>query len=232
LIEFPGTAIVADFGSGAFSNLISRRTVREIDALVISHMHADHFIDLIPLRYALKYGDERREQKLPLYLPPGGEALLRAMTAAFHPETDADFLGSVFDVRCFDPERGLRIGNVDVRFSPTTHYIPTFAMRFEMDGASVTYSADTAPDERVIALASGTDVFVCEATLAPAAENETPRGHVSAREAAAMAASAGVERLVLSHYPATLDLATMERTARSAFAGSLTIADDGTSLEF
>ncbi len=231
LIEFPGAAIVADLGSGAFANLIRYRALADIDAIVVSHMHADHFIDVVPLRYALKYGDARRETKLPLYLPPGGADMLHRMTAAFHPETGDDFMGSVFDVRSFDPERGLRIGDVEVRFSPTSHYIPTFAMRFAGEGKCIAYSADTAPDDRVAALAGNADVFVCEATLTRAGELELPHGHLSARQAAALAQRAGVGHLVLSHYPATIDLAAMESDAKAVYSGPLTIADDGLSLE-
>ncbi len=223
---------MADLGSGAFANLIRHRSLADIDAVVISHMHADHFIDVVPLRYALKYGDRPREKKLPLYLPPGGQEMLQRMTAAFHRETDDDFLGSVFEVQPFDPERGLRFGDVDVRFAATSHYIPTFAMRFDSAGKCVVYSADTAPDDRVNALAQGANVFVCEATLSRAGEIEWPRGHLSARQAAAMAQSAGVGHLVLSHYPATIDLAAMAHDAETGFSGPLTIADDGFSLEF
>jgi ribonuclease BN (tRNA processing enzyme) len=230
LVEFPGVAVVADLGSGAFANLIRHRTLEELDAVLISHMHSDHFIDVLTLRYALKYGDARRTKKLPLYLPPGGEVLLRAMAAAFHPESDGDFLGDVFDVLTYEPERRLQIGAASVRFAQTAHYISTFAMRFEASGRSIAYSSDSAPDDRVRALAAGADLFVCEATLSRAGEDERPRGHMSAREAAALAASAEAGRLVLSHYPASLDLAAMERDARQAFAGPLTIADDGLSL--
>jgi ribonuclease BN (tRNA processing enzyme) len=72
LVEFPRDAIVADLGTGRFSNLLRTARSIDIDAVVISHMHADHFIDVVPMRYALKYGDARARSK-PLYLPPGGE---------------------------------------------------------------------------------------------------------------------------------------------------------------
>jgi len=227
LVEYGGTAVVADLGSGAFSNLLVHRELGSIDAVVISHMHADHFIDVIPMRYALKYGDAYRGVKIALYLPPGGEALLRRLADAFPREAHGDFLSDTFDIRSYDPQQSLRIGELAVRFAPTAHYVPTFAMRFEAGGKSVTYSADTAPDERVALLARETSIFVCEATLSTAAENETPRGHSSAREAAEMAAAAGVERLLLTHYPATRDAAAIASEARAVFTGSLQVADDG-----
>lgn len=227
LVEFPGVAIVADLGTGAFANLIAHRTLGRIDALLISHMHADHFIDVIQLRYALKYGDEPRARKLPLYLPPGGDTMLRHMAAVFHPESDDDFFAEVYDIRTYDPERPLRIGDVAVRFAPTTHYIPTFAMRFEGGGRSIVYSSDSAPDDGLRSLAAGAGLFVCEATLSREGEAKLPRAHMSAREAGAMASSAGVGRLILSHYPASHEVASMEHDAREEYAGPLAIADDG-----
>ena len=57
-------------GSGAFSNLREAIDYTALDAILISHMHADHFLDLIPLRYALKYGPLQREGRIALYMPP------------------------------------------------------------------------------------------------------------------------------------------------------------------
>ncbi len=165
LVDDGETPIVLDLGTGAFANLRRYVDYDRLGAVVISHMHADHFIDLIPLRYALRYGAHRR----------GGEAA--ALPAAGRPG-DAARLVSAFAARgrrvpqrrvrrCASTTRRapLAIDGATLRFAHTAHYIPAFAIRWERDGASVTYSADTAPDERVVALARETDVFLCEATL-------------------------------------------------------------------
>ncbi len=233
LVESAEAAIVADLGSGAFASLRRFRDPDSLDAVVISHMHADHFLDLVPLRYALKYGDRSGDRKVGLYLPPGGEKMLRKLVGAFHSETGSDFMEDVFDVRAYDPENELRIRDVTMRFAPTSHYIATFAMRFETRGASLTYSADTAPDPRVAALASGSTAFLCEATLNERGEAERPRGHSSAREAAGMAATAGAGRLLLTHYPASADVRELKAAAGASYAGPIDVVDDGfvTTLE-
>ncbi len=230
LIESPGAAIVADLGSGAFANVIRERAAEDIDAVVISHMHADHFIDIIPMRYALKYGARTNDRRVALYLPPGGIAMLGRLTAAFERESSADFLDEVFDLRTYEPEEVLDIHDARVSFAPTAHYIPTWASRYEAAGASLTFSADTAPDDRVAELARDVDVFVCEASLSVEEESAGPRGHVSAREAGRMAERAGARRLVLSHYPASADLAALEALARSVYRGPVSVADDGFQL--
>ena len=190
-------------------------------------MHADHFIDIIPMRYALKYGDRTNDRRVALYLPRDGDTLLRNLVGAFANESHHDFIGEVFDVRTYDPNETLRIGEMALRFAPTKHYISTFAIRCEAGDASVTYSADTAPDDTVARLAFETSAFLCEATLTTEAEAELPRGHLSAREAGQLAASGNVARLVLTHYPATADVARLASDARGAFGGPVDVADDG-----
>jgi ribonuclease BN (tRNA processing enzyme) len=231
LFETGGAAIVADLGSGAFAKLLQYRSAESIDAIVISHMHADHFLDVIPMRYALKYGARTNDRKIALYLPPEGPAMLASLVGAFARESHQDFIGEVFDVRAYDPQGVLRVGEAELRFAPTSHYVPTFAVRCDCAGRSVTYSADTAPDDRVAELARATNLFLCEATLSPEEEDERPRGHVSAREAGAMAARGEVGRLVLTHYPRSAELARLIADARTEFAGTIDVADDGTRFE-
>lgn len=190
-------------------------------------MHADHFIDIIPMRYALKYGDRTNDHRVALYLPRGGDTLLRNLVGAFAQESHHDFIGEVFDVRTYEPSDTLRIGEMALRFTPTTHYISTFAIRCDAGSGSVTYSADTAPDEAVARLAFESSAFLCEATLTPEGEAESPRGHLSAREAGRLATIGSVARLVLTHYPATADVARLTSDARGTFGGPVDVADDG-----
>jgi ribonuclease BN (tRNA processing enzyme) len=230
LIDDAGFRFSLDFGTGAFANMRRYADYDELDAVVISHMHADHFLDLIPLRYAIKYGARRRSAPLPLWTPPGGEAMLRTMTSAFPTEDDDDFLAQ-FSLREFDPTIPLELGAGALRFAATTHYIDAYAIRYDRNGTSVTYSADTAPDARVVALARETNLFLCEATLlADAEEGGGVRGHSSAAEAAQMAADAGVERLVLTHYGENATARDLDESARPIFAGEILVADDHTTL--
>ncbi|MFN2461402.1 MAG: MBL fold metallo-hydrolase [Candidatus Velthaea sp.] len=226
LVQDADTAIAFDLGTGAFANVRRYVDYDRLDAVVVSHMHADHFIDIIPLRYALRYGPIRRESKMPLYLPPGGERMLHRLVSAFADEGAGDFLGEVFDVRTYEPSQPLRIKSATVTFAHTAHYIPAFAMRFQSNGQSVTYSADTAPDRRVVELARGTDVFVCEATILAGEREQGMRGHSSAREAAEMARAAGAGTLVLTHYGESATARDLDESARLRYYGPIVVADD------
>jgi ribonuclease BN (tRNA processing enzyme) len=227
LVDGGGSALVVDLGTGALGNLYRHRSAESIDAVIISHMHADHFLDIIPLRYALKYGPRTHDKKIALWLPEGGQEMLRKMVEAFVPESPADFLGEVFDVATYEDSAGLRVGELRVKFGATEHYIPTFAIRCESGGRSLTYSADTAPSESVVRLAHECDLFLCEATLRSGDADSQPRGHASAREAGEMAQSAGVAKLLLTHYPAELSAERLSAEASAAFAGVVTVVDDG-----
>lgn len=229
LVRSRRTSVIFDIGTGSLGKLREHMDYTDLDGIVISHMHADHFIDLIPLRYGLKYGPLTRLDRLPLWLPPGGEAMLRALCSTFPKESDHDFLDEVYDVREYDPSAHLEIGDLTIRFAKTVHYIDCYAMRAEFQGASICYSADTAPSEAVEELARGCSLFLCESALGLSRE-EGLRGHLSATEAGEMAQRAGVRRLMLTHYGSDYAPGELEDAAETMFKGPCAVADDGTEL--
>ena len=178
------------------------------------------------MRYALRYGPRANARRVPLYLPPGGETLLRRMTAVFAAEPPVDFPRRSTICGPTIRRAVLEIGPMRVRFAPTTHFIPAYAIRCDVDGASVTYSADTALEPRVAALADGSDVFLCEATLLPGRIGARRRGHMSARDAGEMARAGAARRLVLTHYNTETNPMQLRREARSTFSGDILVADD------
>lgn len=229
LLRSRDAAVLLDIGSGALGNLHMAIDYPQLDALIVSHMHADHFLDIIPLRYGLKYGPLLRDGRMPLWLPPGGNAMLRTITGAFSPEGPNDFLDEVFEVREYDPAIPLEINDLRLTFRQTRHYIDTFSVRAERSGASVVYSADTAPCEAVVEHARDCSLFLCESTLGLGHEDGV-RGHLTAEEAGQLAAQAGAHRLILTHYSSTYAPDELVEAAQSAFKGRVSIADDGVEL--
>lgn len=226
LVQTDDATVAFDMGSGAAGKLQLAIEYEHLDAIVISHMHADHFLDLVPLRYGLKYAGTPRAQRPPLWLPPGGRQALAALRSAVAIDAPDDFFDVVFAIREYDPAQPIRVKDLEVSFCPTRHYVKAFALRAQTDGASITYSADTAPSNAVVEHARTSSLFLCEAALGLGTE-EGERGHSSAQEAGEMARRAGVERLVLTHYPFADDEAALVAAARSRFAGPVTVAQDG-----
>jgi ribonuclease BN (tRNA processing enzyme) len=229
LVRTDGAALLLDLGSGAAGKLRESIEYRELDAIVISHMHADHFFDLVPLRYGLKFGGASSEDRVPLFLPPGGAKSLDALRNAVAPDSPVRFFDALFAVKEYDPSAELSIKNLRVSFAKTRHYIDAFAMRVEAGAASLTYSADTAPCNGVVELARKTSLFLCEAALGLGSE-EGERGHSSAEEAGKMAQAASVKSLLLTHYPDGYSAHALVAAARSRFPGSVNAAEDGTEI--
>lgn len=229
LLQTAAAAVVLDLGNGALGKLQVAIDYASLDAIVISHMHPDHFFDLVPLRYGLKYGTPSGAEPMRLWIPPGGGKTLAALSELICGDPQGGFFSEVFSVREYDPSQPLAIGDVYLTFALTEHYIDAFAVRAECAGATLTYSADTAPCDAVVEHARGSAVFLCETALGLDVE-EGERGHTSAEEAGEMAQRAGVARLVLTHYPAACAPEALVAAARRRFSGPIEVANDGLEL--
>jgi ribonuclease BN (tRNA processing enzyme) len=224
LIRTQNASIVLELGSGALAKLMTVQNPATLDAILISHMHADHFFDLVPLRYALKY-EVQRPSPLPVYLPPGGMKKVNAVVSPF--THGGSFFDGILTMAEYAPNRELRIGDARITFARSRHYIEAYAMRVRSRAGTIVFSSDTAPEKRVVDLAQNADVFLCEAGLGPAAQEHGRRGHCNAKEAGAMAAHAAAKHLLLTHYPSSARASELKHAAQSEFSGKITVADDG-----
>jgi ribonuclease BN (tRNA processing enzyme) len=229
LLRTRESAVLLDIGSGALGNLQLAMDYPELDAVVISHMHADHFLDIIPLRYGLTYGPLLRKNRMPLWLPPGGSRILRSLCRSFSGEGVSDFLDEVFAVAEYDPSGATQVKDLRLTFRPTLHYVDSYSIRAERGSATFTYSGDTAPCDAIVEHARGCRLFLCEATLGLGTE-EGARGHSSAEEAGEMARRASVHRLALTHYYANADSQALVDAAQAKFSGPVSAIDDGVEI--
>ncbi len=229
LVEDAGVRVLLDCGHGVASSFVATMAPDSIDHIFISHMHADHFIDLLPLRFAVT----RDMNGLPeprgcLHLPPEGKASLAQLLSAvcFPP----DFFESVWHVREYEPgaQHDLATG-LRVLVAGGVHYIPGWSIR--LDGSSsLTYTGDTAPSEAVCDLARDSDLLLAEATL-DEPEHGPVRGHLTATQAAELAAAANVRRLMLTHFWFDADREAVVAQAAERFPGDVLSAKDGLVLD-
>jgi ribonuclease BN (tRNA processing enzyme) len=224
LVKSGTTAVGLELGSGGLARLLSAFDLAALDALLVSHMHADHFFDIIPMRYALKY-EIRRAAPLRVFLPPGGLKQLSTIVSPL--EQDGSFFNGIMDVVEYAADSRLDIGDAQITFAKTRHYIDAYAMRVQLPDCVLAFSSDTAPTQSVIDLARDADLFLCECGLGAYKQERDPRGHSNAKEAGAMAQSAHVKHLVLTHYSSSASEADLAAAAQSSFSGPITIADDG-----
>lgn len=234
LVMAGATRLLLDCGSGVVSRLRAQIDARALTGVLITHLHSDHTLDLVALRYTLKYAPGTPlAAPIPLHLPPGGRDFLARLADVYQEGNEAgqDFWGEVFAVQEFDPAGSLDVGDVTVRFAPMVHYIPVWAVRLEERATdrALTFSADAGPQSPLADFAAGSDLLLCEATLLRQAPGQAPEdyGHLTAAEAGCIAARAGAHRLVLTHMWAELGFERYLADARRTFSGPVELARSG-----
>jgi ribonuclease BN (tRNA processing enzyme) len=232
LVEHGNTQIVLDLGPGTFPELRLHLDYRKLDAVVLSHLHLDHMLDVFALRYALAYNPVAAPAPMPLWVPPGGWQFLTDAARVFAGETAADAFYDVFVIREYDPDDALSIGPLTLRFRPTVHYVPCWAIRVSTsrDG-DLFYSADTGPTADLLPLASGAGLVISEGTAKDSDEESfASRGHLTPQEAGLLARDAGAQILLLTHLWAEHDPFQALYEAESAFGGPVVLATRGIRL--
>jgi ribonuclease BN (tRNA processing enzyme) len=199
LVQDGPTAVLFDIGSGIASRLETSVGAAGLSGLVVGHFHADHWIDIAPLRYKFPWG-EPAPRPLPVYLPPGGRDKLEHLAAAIAERPS--FFEPAFDIHEYDSGEPFQIGSLRIVPHPVGHYVPAWSMDISNgDGQRVVYAGDMGPSEDVVALARGADLLILEATLASGTTDDARRGHLDADEAIDHVRRSGVRRGLLVHYP-------------------------------
>jgi len=234
LIRLGNAQIVLDLGPGTLLELRRHTRLERIDAIVISHMHVDHILDLVALWWGWLYHPVSLPKPIPLYLPPGGSERLHRILATFGREDEADrFFTDICSVAEYDPAQMLTIADVTVRFAPTVHFIPCWAVRLESAAGIVAYTADTGPTADLMPLARDADLLIAEAMLVPelAGDSEN-RGSSTAAEASQLAHDADAKRLILTHRWAEDDAEDALDAAKQIFDGPVQLAERGLTVSW
>lgn len=223
------TAIVLDCGNGVFGKLRERMGYEELDAVVISHLHGDHTLDLVPFSYGLAFGPAGRVRQSPprLIAPLGAEAFFRRLAGTWD---DEHLIVRAFDLEEYEPSAEIRIGALNVRSHPVPHIGPTHAIELVAPaGGRIVFGADGRYSDELIAAASGAELLIAEATLPDPDPDQ--HVHMSATEAGRLAREAGVGRLVLTHISDELDTERSRTLAEEAFGGEVEVAAAGASYD-
>jgi ribonuclease BN (tRNA processing enzyme) len=211
LLKSGTTSIWVDCGNGTFSHLQRHLAVEDLTAVVISHGHPDHCVDIYGLHVLLRYG--MGVEGLPVYAPEGLDKFLLSLVHDW---------GNTFDWRAVGDGDTTTIGDIDMRFARTDHPPPTYAVEATADGRRLIYSADTGPGWGVGEFEPGADLVLSEATYL---HRDRPAPiHLSAKEAGVAAREASAQRLILTHLWPYLDPNEVAEEGAEAFGGPVTIA--------
>ena len=202
VVESEGKRLLLDCGPGVLGRLREREAWPTIDSIAITHFHLDHWGDLVPWVWGSFYrrghGDERPE----LWVYRGGKAYLEELGSRLG---FPDMFERTFVLSEYDGETPFRTAGLEVLPVRLPHYrLETYGFRVTNGSATLAYTGDTGPSDRISELARNADLFVCEATLETGEADGEPRGHLSAEEALDAYAASGARQLLLTHRPSEL----------------------------
>ncbi|MCM0677074.1 MBL fold metallo-hydrolase [Micromonospora phytophila] len=216
-VDWDGYRLVLDLGYATLPRLLGHWPDGAVDAVVITHEHPDHCIDLHGLFRMRFYGDSGGP-RLPLYCPPG----VLDRISGLEPDVD---LHAVFDMH---PLPGnYRVGPFDLTGLPLPHYVPTAGIRIQADGITLAYSGDTGPTPALAELGRDADLFIVEATDRDGETNRPTRNLLTSTEAGYWARRAGARRVMLTHFWPGNDRAAAVAAAQVEFDGAVLAAEEG-----
>ena len=216
--------ILLDLGNGSLGALHRYADPLAIDAVLLSHLHADHCLDLCGYYVMRCFHPDGHQPRIPVW---GPEGVADRMARAYDLDPDPG-MTEEFDFRVYAPEP-IALGPFTITVREVLHPVTAYSLRIEAGGRTLTYSGDTAACTGLTENAAGADLFLCEASFLGRLDNP-PGVHLTGGEAGETATEAGAARLLLTHVPPWHDKLTVLAEARETFAGDVALALPGESI--
>jgi ribonuclease BN (tRNA processing enzyme) len=217
LVEHDGFRLVLDLGFATLPRLLQHCPNGTVDAVVVTHRHSDHCVDLNGLLRVRHYG-ERTLPRIPLLCPAGVAELVDSLEPSPR-------LAELFDVHELPGSH--RVGPFRLDAVALPHHVPNVGVRLTTPSRTLAYTGDTGPDPALAELGAGADLYIMEATLQAEPPAGEPRHLLTAREAGHWAREAGARRLLLTHFWPGSDRGVSLRQAAETFAGEILAAEEG-----
>ncbi|MBO8138115.1 MAG: MBL fold metallo-hydrolase [Desulfotomaculum sp.] len=229
LIQNGETSIMLEAGNGSFSKLCKHIDFRRLAAVVVTHLHPDHYMDLFCLRHAIAAAirEEKRTGPLALFLPSQPEEEYQRLAQY----TDAFIVNSIETLPKVELDNSIqvyrsRVGRLQLEFVPNYHPIPAYAVSIECERGRLVFSGDTARTRELEEIARGADLFLCEASGLDKDIEFVRSGHLTARQAGELAKKAGVRKLVITHLYPEYSINDLSTQASEGFGRAVVVAKE------
>ena len=221
LVSYEGTHVLLDLGPGALHNLCKVIDLAELDAVVISHMHPDHFLDLFGLNYALRFHPAK-----PGPIPVYGPSDMYGMIATILPEESVEKMRDLLHFHTVVAGEQLKVGPMTIDLFAMNHPMETVGSRITAGEHVVAFTGDTAPTPEIARLGADADLLLCDTTWSETQRPLPADVHCTAAEAGRAATQAGARRLVITHISPYNDPHEMAAEAAEHYDGESVIAVD------
>lgn len=214
--------VLLDFGNGALGVLQRHRELDDIDAIVLSHLHPDHCIDMCSYFVVRNYDPLGRfDTHLPVYGPAGTHERL---VKAYQVDVDED-LSTAFAFHDLHDRRSFQVGPMTITPFLVNHPVEAYGFRVEADGKVLAYTGDTDSCDALIELERDADLVLTDSAFVDGRDDDLINVHLSGSRAARAAVDAKAKRLMLTHIPAWTDAADCVRDARKHWSGPIELAE-------
>jgi ribonuclease BN (tRNA processing enzyme) len=224
LLSNEENTLMLDIGPGALSNMLEYLDADALDALAITHMHYDHYVDIFGLCTARRFW-ESELSALPVLAPSVARDIIGSPLA----ESSREEFFKCIELTTPEPGRAIELAGFEVTALPSAHGIEGLIYRVKAGESTICYSGDTDTCDELLELARDADLFICESTFT----GEVPakmKGHLTAKEAGRIACEAGVGSLLLTHLWPTLSGDRAVEEASKQYNGPVELAVEGLTL--
>lgn len=212
LLEHDNYNLLLECGSGVVSSLQKVTDIKNIDAVLISHYHYDHFCDIGPLQYAWQIKTQLNEidRPLPIYAPCGEFFKLLKWE---------DYTYGV----SFDESTTLVLGPFNINFKKNVHPIESYSIKITCNNHVVTYTSDTSYFEGLKEFSFKSDLLIAECSFYEDMDG-TEAGHLNSTQAGMLAEKSEAKKLILTHFPHFRDLNDLVQQVKHQYSGEIELA--------
>lgn len=214
LIEYEQYRLLFDCGSAVLSTYLTLGTLKELDAVLISHYHPDHIADIGVFQHAAMIQNQLGNLDAPISIYAHTQDIKEFEKLSYKGVTEGKELIE---------DQPFTIGPFRISMCPTIHPVYCLAFRIEAGGKSVVFTADSEWTDKLVSFSHQTDLLVSESNVYPQYAGKI-QGHMTGQEAGKLAKEADVKQLLLTHLPQYGDQQILVNEAKKCFAGPVALA--------